>query len=223
MGTVIKPIWSVDSCAMQAQQPSAALGQVLASTEHGAAAAGSTAAGPATEGTSGKGLPAAIALPSALALPALGLPEGLPVGSTPQNILALLQEHAGAPLILECLLAHALCSSVELPLRLCPTCPLRPVPLVADTGAFVLEVLKRASVEVECSSEWFGKQWVMWPLPRPCHQCSWCCLSRLNVYREYVFSKAHHAAMSSGGWCSGLQPTACHTTLQCFPSGLALA
>ena len=82
---------------MQAQQPSAALGQVLESTEREAAAGGSAAAGATTEGTSGKALPGTIALPSALALPALGLPEGLPAGSTPHNILALLQEHAGAP------------------------------------------------------------------------------------------------------------------------------
>lgn len=150
---------------MQAQQPSAALGQVLASSERGAAAVGSApAAGPATEGTSGGGLPAAIALPSALALPALGLPEGLPVGSTPQNILALLQEHAGArallscPGFLECLLA------CQLPQRLCPICPRH------NARAFVFEYLKRA--KVRCNESGVVWQAVgLWPLPLPSDCC----------------------------------------------------
>ncbi|KAK9914836.1 hypothetical protein WJX75_001156 [Coccomyxa subellipsoidea] len=84
------------SLGSQLQPPAAAAVQELPSSNPGAAAAalGDPGAGPARSEVAGKSVPGPIALPSALALPTLSMPEGLPGGSAPQNILALLQEHA---------------------------------------------------------------------------------------------------------------------------------
>ena len=88
------------SLGSQLQQPAAAVAQAPPSSDAepaAAAALGDAGAGPAPREAAGKSVPGLIALPSALALPALSMPESMPGGSAPQHILALLQEHAGAP------------------------------------------------------------------------------------------------------------------------------